>query len=204
MKAIRITVMVLLVLALGACNISINLFDGAPSVTMSVPKTALNSGEIVILSAIVSGGTGPFTYKWQEDGVDALVYSPEYAFSKFVTSSKDIALKVTVTDTEGRARSATKVITVIRPTSPATIHIVNYSSYNACYLYVSSASSDNWGPNQLRPNIVISALEGVWDLTGVPAGNWDLKMVSSNSVRTWTSLNQPVSASTAYSWTLTN
>jgi len=160
MKAIRISLMVLLVLALGGCNFYI--FDGAPSVTLAVAKTILNSGEIVVLNASVSHGSGPLTYKWEENGVDVLVNSPEYAYSKFVTSSKDITLKV------------------------------------------SPASNGNWGPDQLRPNIVIIALCGSWDLSGVPAGNWDLKMVSFNSVHTWTLFNQPVSASVAYSWTLTN
>jgi hypothetical protein len=202
MKAIRISLMVLLVLALGGCNIYI--FDGAPSVTLAVPKTIINSGEIVVLNASVSHGSGPLTYKWEENGVDVLVNSPEYAYSKFVTSSKDITLKVTVTDSEGRAGSASTVITVVRPATSAIIRIINSSNYDAYYLYVSPASNGNWGPDQLRPNIVIIALGGSWDLSGVPAGNWDLKMVSFNSVHTWTLFNQPVSASVAYSWTLTN
>jgi len=202
MKAIRISLMVLLVLALGGCNFYI--FDGAPSVTLAVAKTILNSGEIVVLNASVSHGSGPLTYKWEENGVDVLVNSPEYAYSKFVTSSKDITLKVTVTDSEGRAGSASTVITVVRPATSAIIRIINSSNYDAYYLYVSPASNGNWGPDQLRPNIVIIALCGSWDLSGVPAGNWDLKMVSFNSVHTWTLFNQPVSASVAYSWTLTN
>lgn len=202
MKAIRITLMALLVLALGGCNIFI--FDGAPTVALNAPKTILNSGEIVVLNASVTHGSTSLTYRWEENGVDVLVNSPEYAYSKFVTSSKDITLKVTVTDSEGRTGSASKVITVVRPSTSATIRIVNTSSYDAYYLYVSPASNGNWGPDQLRPNIVIDAFDGSWDLSGVPAGNWDLKMVSYNSVHTWTLFNQPVSASVAYSWTLTN
>lgn len=207
MKSLRFILVALAVLALplalGGCNIFINLLDGAPSVTLSAPDTVLDSGQIVILSANVTSGSGPFTYKWEEDGVDVLVNSPEYAYSKFVTSSKDITLKVTATDSDGKTGSATKVITVVRPLSSATIHIVNSSSYDAYYLYVSPASIGNWGPDQLRPNIVIYSL-GSWDLTGVPAGNWDLKMVSINSVHTWRVLSQNVSAPGTYTWTLTN
>jgi hypothetical protein len=207
MKALRFALMALAVLALtfavGGCNIFINLFDGAPSVTLSAPKTVLNSGEIVALTASVSHGSAPLTYKWEEDGVDVLVNSPEYAYSKFVTSSKDITMKVTVTDADGRTGSATKIITVVRPSSSVTIHIVNSSSYDAYYLYVSPASNGNWGPDQLRPDIVIYA-GGWWDLNGVPAGNWDLKIVSINRLHTWTALSQPVAASGTYIWTLTN
>jgi hypothetical protein len=199
MKAFRISLMALLVLALGGCNIYI--FDGAPAVALEAPKTIINSGEIVVLNASVSHGSAPLSYKWEENGVDVLVNSPEYAYSKFVTSSKDITLKVTVTDSEGRTGSASRVITVVRPATSTTIHIINSSGYDAYYLYVSPASNGNWGPDQLRPDIVIIARGGSWDLTGVPAGNWDLKMVSINSIHTWTLTGEPIAAG-LYTWTL--
>ena len=208
MKALRFVLMALavlaLTLALGGCNIFINLLDGAPSVTLSAPDTILDSGQIVKLTANVSNSNGLLSYKWYEDGVDLFVTTPEYMYSRFVTASKDVTIKVTVTDSDGRSGSATKVITVVRPSSSATIHIINNSTYDAYYLYVSPALNGNWGPDQLRPNIVIYALGGSWDLNGVPAGNWDLKMVSINSTHTWTVPNQTVSAPGPYYWTLTN
>lgn len=202
MKAIRISLMAVLALALGACNIFI--YDGAPAVALYAPKTVLNSGEVVLLEADVTGGKAPFAYAWEEDGVSLNDDSSEYAYSRFVTSSRDVTLKLIVTDAEGRSTSVSKVVTVVRPSTSAAIRIINDSNYDAYYLYVSPASNGNWGPDQLRPNIVIYKYGGTWDLTGVPAGDWDLKMVSINSTYSWTLLNQHVSAPGTYTWTLRN
>ena len=203
MKAIRISLMAVLALslALGACNIFI--FSGAPTVAVNAPKTVLNSGEILMLTASVSHGTAPFSYKWEEDGADLGVDASEYAYSRFVTSSTDVTIKVTVTDSDGDTASATKVVTVVRPSSPGTIRITNNSSYDAYYLYVSPASNGNWGPDQLRPNYVVYSSSSR-DLTGVPAGYWDLKMVSIYSTHTWTEMNVHVPASSTYPWVLSN
>ncbi len=200
MKAVRFGLLALLALALGACNIII--LDDAPAVGLSAPKTILSSGEVVKLAASVSHGRAPFTYDWEEDGVDLHVDADVYYYSRFVTASKDVTLKVTVTDSEGRTGSATEVVTVVRPSTSATIRIINNSSYDAYWLYVSPASSGNWGPDQLRPEIIIVAGGGSRDITGVPAGNWDLKVVSINSTHTWTLLDQPVGAPGTYTWTL--
>jgi hypothetical protein len=202
MKASRLILVALTVLALGSCNLLINLFGG-PQVALYAPKTVLGSGEIVTLEANVTGASGLLSYKWYENGVDLLVYTSQYSYSKFVTSSQDVTIKVDVTDGNGRTTTDSVVLTVVRPTTYATIHIVNSWTYDIYYLYISPASSGDWGPDQLRPSYKIYASGGSWDVSGVPSGSWDLMAVSISSLYTWTALNQSVTPGT-YTWTLTS
>jgi hypothetical protein len=202
MKAVKIGLLALAVLALGSCAFFFSFFGG-PQVTITAPKTVVASGEIVKLTAGVTGASGLVSYKWYEDGVDLGVTSSTYSYSKFVTSSQDVTLTVEVTDGDGRTASDTYLVTVTRATTYSTITVINNSpTWDVYWLYVSPASSGDWGPDQLRPSYKIYASGDSFDLAGVPSGNWDLRAVSIYGTHRWTITNQTVIAPTPYSWPL--
>ena len=200
MKATRIALVALGVIALGSCNIFINLFSES-QVDLSAGKTTLASGEIVTLKTNLTNFGSLVSYKWYEDNVDIYVSSSDYKYSRFVTSNRVVTLRVTATDADGNTASDTIQLTVIAPSTPATVHVVNSSGYDIWYLYVSQSSISNWGPDQLRPDGKIYN-GGTADLGGIPLGYWDLKVVASNPAYTWTLTSQNLSSPGVWTWTL--
>lgn len=56
----------------------------------------------------------------------------------------------------------------------ATVTVVNYSSWDIHYLFVSSSASNNWGPDQLG-NQVLGSDQQI--SLSVPAGKWDVRFI---------------------------
>jgi hypothetical protein len=204
MKAFKLGLAALAVLVLGGCAFFFN-FTAGPKVTISATKTTVSSGEITTLTATVTDENGLVSYKWYENDVDLNVATSAYSYSKFITSSENVTIKVKITDGDGKSATDAVVISVVRPTYISSVNITNYSSYDIYYLYVSPASSLDWGPDQLRSSPAIYALGGTSALDGIPDGNWDLRAVSASSAHTWTLSNQSVNHTLSpYTWDLTN
>ncbi len=204
MRAFKLGLVALAILALGSCAFFFNFTDG-PKVTISATKTAVSSGEITTLTTTVTNEDGLVSYKWYENDVDLNVATSAYSYSKFVTSSQDVTITVVITDGAGKSATDEVVISVIRPTFISSVNITNFSSYDIYYLYVSPASSLDWGPDQLRSSPAIYASGGTSTLSGIPDGNWDLRAVSASSAHTWTLTNQVVDHTLSpYTWDLTN
>jgi hypothetical protein len=50
--------------------------------------------------------------------------------------------------------------------------VVNQSSYEICWVYLSSADTDKWGPDQLRDDTIPAG--GRYTLRGIPPGVYDV------------------------------
>ena len=87
-------------------NITVN---DKPSISISLSKTTTDSGIPVEISAIVSGGTGPFNYTISVSGIGIIGYSNSMYYE---FSSGDYNVTVTVYDSLGNRASASISIVV--------------------------------------------------------------------------------------------
>ncbi|MCA1828862.1 MAG: hypothetical protein ABR567_01770 [Myxococcales bacterium] len=96
-------------------------------------------------------------------------------------------------------RSVTANFTSQQQTT-ASLKVVNSSSNTVAQLYVSPASSGNWGANQLTGSIAPGA---AFTLINIPAGSYDLKAIASNGITYWqTQSAVSLTAGGLFTWTL--
>jgi len=81
--------------------------------------------------------------------------------------------------------------------SNATLVVVNNSSYDIYYLYVSPSSSSEWGNNQLTSTLYSGYS---FTLNNIPPGEYDLHADASGI--TWTRANQMLNEGATWTWTL--
>lgn len=79
----------------------------------------------------------------------------------------------------------------------ATLTVINNSSYDLCFLYISTSSTD-WGPDQLHPDQIIGPGERVGFT--VPSGTWNLRGETCDREIYWEQMGVEIQVS--YEWTL--
>ena len=136
------------------------LVFGVPSVAIAgVPAGVVLQGDSISLTAVVSGGTGPFTYSWTKNG------SP-FATTPTITDTPalgDSTYAVTVTDSLGAvSNTATTVVRVYDFTvsgSPSTLQVLTTGSNT----YAITEALVPGSPTTGLPTIALS-------LSGLPSG----------------------------------
>jgi hypothetical protein len=180
MRSIRTAFVVLAVLAMASCNIFIGLFSSSPSVTMTAEHLRFTSGHVVVIAADASDPNNlPLTFQWFEDGVSLGISSPQIEYSRFVESSRQVTISLTVTNTNNDKTTKTLALTIDPPANPVTLTVYNnYNNHVVWYLYLSNDPS-YWGLDQMREAVapIITSIPylGSFELKGIPAGYWDLK-----------------------------
>ena len=84
----------------------------------------------------------------------------------------------------------------------ATIKIVNNTSINIWYLYISPSSSDSWGNDQLGEDIIPAG--GSFTLGNIPSGEYDLKVMNKDQNRKKIVVNNVFEGGNSYTWTINN
>ena len=99
-------------LAIAACgNEGEELASGSLSIDFSSDRESARVGETVTFTAIVSGGTAPYTYAWDfGDGITSDEESPEIIYEE--PGVKMISLDVTDADGNKAARPRTRTFVV--------------------------------------------------------------------------------------------
>jgi len=89
-----------------------------PEVTTNIPSTVY-SGEVLNLSASVTGGSGPYTYAWSSSCAGGSFTNPNSANATYtapvVNSITDCIITVIVTDNCGRFSIASETVVVMPP-----------------------------------------------------------------------------------------
>ena len=207
MKAFRFVLMALavlaLTLALGGCNIFINLFDGAPTVSLSVPSRTLYTGQSTTITANATDPHDyPLTYEWFENDVKAALdpSTTSVTYSKPVSSHTVVTIKVKVTNSKGVSGSA-QVDLNLYPSSDGTLVVVNHTSDPVYYLYASTSGSQSWGVDRLGTTGMIPAGQS-FTLYGLSVGSWDFKAETLGHASSLTLLSQWLGAGNVFTWNL--
>jgi hypothetical protein len=151
-------------------------------------KQGVLSGEIttIFVDAWAADGSA-LSYEWSENGARLDGTGPSISWSRFVTTTTKVTIRVTVFSANGDVRSASEDLSVSPVAAPATLIVVNDSPYAVRSLYASQTGQTDWGPDQMRPSGTIAAQGGTFTLGGIPAGTWDLAAEGLNGSPSWTS-----------------
>lgn len=111
-------------------------------------ETVIASGEYFTLTDILAG-----TYDLRADDCDSNILVQNFG--------------IEMTSTEGYTWTLSD--------SQVTLTVINNSSIDICYLYVSPSTDDEWGPDQLGPETILYA-GNTFAVEGIDPGSYDMRI----------------------------